>query len=83
MPTYTIRYRRDDRPGPAALLVEDEQGTGYLFSSGALQARCADAAACARLLGLLRRRGPWAATPAITPYTLAGLQALTGAIPGP
>ena len=78
MPTYTIRYHCADCPGAAALLVEDAAGATYLFSGGQLQARCADAAACARLLALLRRRGTWVAVPATASRTLAGLHALAG-----
>ncbi len=77
MPTYTVRSRCDAHPGAVGLLVEDGRGTTSLFSGGELQARCAGPEATARLLHLLRHRDCWTAVPAVAPYTLAGLRALT------
>lgn len=55
---YTVRYCCDGRPAPA-LIVEDEQGTAYLFSGGTLQSKMGGAGASARLADLLGRTATW------------------------
>ena len=78
MNRYTIRYRCDDPPG-TSLIVQDGQGTAYLFSDGVLQLRLGGDEACARLARLLGRHAPWAMVPEVPPYTLEGLRRLTRA----
>ncbi len=79
---FTIRYRCTDRPGHTALIVEDEQGTAYLFSGGVLQTRTAGTHAAERLLHLMDAPECWQPVPVVPPFDLNGLRRLTAPIPG-
>ncbi len=76
MSRYTIRYRCD-APAGTSLIIEDGQGTAYLFSDGLLQLRLGGEGACSRLATLLRRHAPWAVVPEVPAYTLEELRRLT------
>lgn len=75
---YTIRYRGSTTGGALALIVEDEHGAAYLFTEGTLQLRIRGDGACDQLAGLLGGSARWDAVPRVAPYSLAGLDALTG-----
>jgi hypothetical protein len=77
---FVIRYRCSDHDA-TALIVEDEHGTAYLFSSGALQTRLAGERAAERLLELTPHEGHWLPVPQVPPYTLAELCDLIGHMP--
>ncbi len=76
MNRYTIRYRCD-APAGTSLIIEDGQGTAYLFSNGVLQLRLGGEGACSRLAQLLKRHAPWAAIPEVPSYRLEELRRLT------
>src|SRR5947209_5404319 len=83
---FTIRYRSSVVEGAIALIVEDEQGTAYLFREGTLQLRICGEHACEKLAGLLGGSAHWEPVPRVAPYSPAGLCALTGRkgdAPGP
>ena len=71
---YTIRYRSYDRSGRAALIVEDSDGTAYLFSGGWLQGQLRGGDASRRLAGQLARSGSWLPVPRVAPYTIDDLR---------
>ncbi len=74
---FTIRFRCD-APGGAAFIVDDRDGTAYLFRRG-LQARLTGANASHRLASRLAHARTWTPVPAVAPYTLAQLHQLAGA----
>ena len=76
-PRYTVRYRSSDRRGKTALIVEDNTGTAYLFSGGALQGRVSGADATTRLVARLGNIDHWQQVPRVAPYTIDGLRQMT------
>ena len=79
MTHYTIRYRSTDPCGRTRLIVDDEQGTAYLFSGGELRLRREGAEASGRLARDLERRARWVRVPTVSPYTLGELRVITAA----
>ncbi|MGN6674903.1 MAG: hypothetical protein ACTHMA_16515 [Thermomicrobiales bacterium] len=77
---FVIQYRCGYHEG-TALIVEDEHGAAYLFSSGALQTRLAGERAAERLLELTSNEGHWLPVPQVPPYTLDELCDLIGHMP--
>ena len=75
---YRVRYRCAHRPGGAALIIEDEGGTAYLFSDGTLQVRTCGARAAERLVRRLGGPDQWTPVPIVPAYTFAGLCHLVG-----
>ncbi len=79
MTQYTIRYRSTDPCGRTRLIVDDEQGTAYLFSGGELRLRCEGTEASGRLARDLERRARWVRVPTVSPYTLGELRVIAAA----
>ena len=79
---FRIRYRCSNRPNHTALIVEDERGTAYLFSGGALQSRTSGTHAAVRLRQLSDAPECWQPVPEAPPFDLDGLRRLTGPMPG-
>jgi hypothetical protein len=75
---YTIRYRSTKALGTPALVVEDPEGSAYLFTAQMLQVRASGAQACERLIRLLGGRDSWEEVPRVSPYSLDALRCLLG-----
>ncbi len=79
---FHIRYRCTDRPNHTALIVEDERGTAYLFSGGALQSRTSGTHATEAAAASIGCTRVLAAGPGGAPFDLDGLRRLTRPMPG-
>jgi hypothetical protein len=77
---YTVRYRCNDGHRTPALIVEDEQGTAYLYRGGRLRGWLRGRNASGRLARVLQRRAVCTRVPEVPPYTLEGLRRLTGEV---
>jgi len=75
---FTVRYSRRSASGSVAFLVDDGSDSVYLFSGGRLQLRFTGKDTEVRLKRLLMEHPVWAPVPTVAPYTLAGLQQLSG-----
>jgi hypothetical protein len=75
---YTIRYRSTKALSVPALVVEDPDGTAYLFIAQVLQVRVGGEHASERLVGLLGGQDSWEEVPRVSPYSLDALGCLLG-----
>ena len=79
---YTVRYRCTGDGHKPVLIVEDEQGTAYLYRGGRLRGWLGGRNASGRLARFLQRRAVCTRVPEVPPYTLEGLRRLTGEVEG-
>ena len=74
---FTIRYRWTNPSGETLLIVDDEQGTAYLFGGGQLRQRLEGGEASGPLAREFTPDARWVRVPTVAPYTVDELHRIT------